>query len=55
MSRQSNYRGPKTAAISNNERPQSKDGEDKGMWWSLLNSVASGKRLPEKNLVVLGW
>ena len=35
-------------------RPQSKDGNEKDMWSSMLDSVASGKRLPEKNLVVLG-
>lgn len=27
---------------------------EKGMWSSMLDSVASGKKLPEKNLVVLG-
>ncbi|KAL8413238.1 hypothetical protein RB594_004749 [Gaeumannomyces avenae] len=33
----------------------SKDGEKKkDMWNSMLESVASGKRLPEKNLLVLG-
>lgn len=33
----------------------SKDGgEKKDMWSSMLDSVASGKRLPEKNLLVLG-
>lgn len=35
-------------------RPQSKDENEKDMWSSMLDSVASGKRLPEKNLVVLG-
>ncbi|KAI1437802.1 dynein light intermediate chain-domain-containing protein [Xylaria sp. CBS 124048] len=28
--------------------------EQKGIWSSLLDSVASGKRLPDKNLLVLG-
>jgi dynein light intermediate chain 1, cytosolic len=33
----------------------SKDGEEKReMWNSMLKSVASGKRLPEKNILVLG-
>lgn len=26
----------------------------KDLWTSMLESVASGKRLPEKNLIVLG-
>ena len=33
----------------------SKNGEQKkDMWSSMLDSVASGKRLPEKNILVLG-
>ncbi|KAI0597222.1 dynein light intermediate chain-domain-containing protein [Biscogniauxia sp. FL1348] len=31
-----------------------KDEQKKDMWSSMLDSVASGKRLPEKNLLVLG-
>lgn len=31
-----------------------KDEQRKDMWSSMLDSVASGKRLPEKNLLVLG-
>jgi dynein light intermediate chain 1, cytosolic len=34
-------------------RPSSKDG-NKNIWSSMLDSVASGKRLPEKNMIVLG-
>jgi dynein light intermediate chain 1 len=35
--------------------PDSKNGEQKkDMWSSMLDNVASGKRLPEKNLLVLG-
>ncbi|ORY67781.1 dynein light intermediate chain-domain-containing protein [Pseudomassariella vexata] len=35
--------------------PDSKNGEPKkDMWSSMLDSVASGRRLPEKNLLVLG-
>ncbi|CAM1506306.1 Fc.00g059470.m01.CDS01 [Cosmosporella sp. VM-42] len=30
------------------------NGEPKDLWTSMLESVASGKRLPEKNLIVLG-
>ncbi len=34
---------------------EGKDGEKKkDMWSSMLDSVASGKRLPERNLLVLG-
>lgn len=34
---------------------EGKNGEQKkDMWSSMLDSVASGKRLPEKNLLVLG-
>lgn len=35
-------------------RPSSKDGNKKNIWSSMLDNVASGKRLPEKNIVVLG-
>ncbi|KAL1971032.1 hypothetical protein VTN77DRAFT_2866 [Rasamsonia byssochlamydoides] len=35
-------------------RPSSKDGTKKNIWSSMLDSVASGKRLPEKNMIVLG-
>ncbi|KKA21782.1 Dynein family protein [Rasamsonia emersonii CBS 393.64] len=34
-------------------RPSSKDGNKKNIWSSMLDSVASGKRLPEKNMIVL--
>ncbi len=40
--------------IGPTSRPQSKDDNEKDMWSSMLDSVASGKRLPEKNLIVLG-
>ncbi|KAI4197595.1 MAG: hypothetical protein LQ350_005829 [Teloschistes chrysophthalmus] len=35
-------------------RQQSKEEPEKNLWSSLLDSVASGKKLPEKNLLVLG-
>ena len=54
MSRQSYPRGPQAANLALRERAQGKDEEEKGMWSTLLDSVASGKRLPQKNLVVLG-
>ncbi|KAK2735736.1 hypothetical protein FQN55_002019 [Onygenales sp. PD_40] len=41
--------GPKSGS-----RPSSKDGAKKNIWSSMLDGVASGKRLPEKNLLVLG-
>ncbi|KAJ5833448.1 hypothetical protein N7474_001759 [Penicillium riverlandense] len=49
-------RGSKSAANSNNNnsRPTSKDGSKKNIWSSLLDGVANGKRLPEKNLLILG-
>ncbi|KAL8938635.1 MAG: hypothetical protein Q9216_003782 [Gyalolechia sp. 2 TL-2023] len=40
--------------IGPNGRPQSKSEPDKNIWSSLLDNVASGKKLPEKNLLVLG-
>lgn len=54
MSRQSNFRGPVPTNKSRNERPQSSGETEKGLWSSMLDSVASGKKLPEKSLVVLG-
>lgn len=38
---------------SDHDRPKSADAK-KDMWSSMLDSVASGKRLPEKNILVLG-
>ncbi|MCJ1253825.1 hypothetical protein MMC24_001639 [Lignoscripta atroalba] len=35
-------------------RPQSNGDSEKNIWSGLLDSVASGKRLPEKNILVLG-
>ncbi|KAL8866412.1 MAG: hypothetical protein Q9174_006317 [Haloplaca sp. 1 TL-2023] len=40
--------------IGPGSRPQSKGELEKNIWSSLLDSVASGKKLPEKNLIVLG-
>ena len=51
---QSPRRHPFTSPV----KPRTKvaiNGEPKeNIWSSLLDSVASGKRLPEKNLLVLG-
>ncbi|GMF74237.1 unnamed protein product [Aspergillus oryzae] len=44
--------GPKLGS-GNNSRPSSKDGPKKNIWSSMLDSVANGKRLPEKNLLIL--
>ncbi|KAK9859626.1 hypothetical protein MYU51_013787 [Penicillium brevicompactum] len=51
MSSSSPNSGSKTGT---NSRPTSKDGSKKNIWSSLLDTVANGKRLPEKNLLVLG-
>ncbi|KAJ5322705.1 hypothetical protein N7452_010994, partial [Penicillium brevicompactum] len=51
MSSSSPNPGSKTGT---NSRPTSKDGSKKNIWSSLLDTVANGKRLPEKNLLVLG-
>ncbi|KAJ5146063.1 Dynein family light intermediate chain [Penicillium bovifimosum] len=45
---------PGSKAAGANSRPTSKDGSKKNIWSSLLDTVANGKRLPEKNLLVLG-
>ncbi|KAJ5280138.1 hypothetical protein N7478_005510 [Penicillium angulare] len=45
---------PGSKATGSNSRPSSKDGSKKNIWSSLLDSVANGKRLPEKNLLILG-
>ena len=54
MSRQSTFRGPITANKRRNDESQRDGDSEKGMWSTMLDSVASGKRLPEKNLIVLG-
>lgn len=54
MSRLSNTRGPVSTNKSRNDRSQSSGDSEKAMWSSMLDSVASGKKLPEKHLVVLG-
>lgn len=54
MSRASMMPRTRVSNVGPTSRPQSKDGNEKDMWSSLLDSVASGKRLPEKNLIVLG-
>ncbi|PGH12307.1 hypothetical protein AJ79_04373 [Helicocarpus griseus UAMH5409] len=46
--------GHRASSLSQGSRPSSKDGAKKNIWSSMLDGVASGKRLPEKNLLVLG-
>ncbi|KAK1147309.1 hypothetical protein N8T08_001386 [Aspergillus melleus] len=53
MSTSSQFHGSKLST-GNNSRPSSKDGPKKNIWSSMLDSVANGKRLPEKNLLILG-
>ncbi|KAL4799685.1 dynein light intermediate chain-domain-containing protein [Aspergillus venezuelensis] len=45
---------PKRNSTGNGSRPSSKDGPKKNIWSSMLDSAATGKRLPEKNLLILG-
>ena len=40
--------------VSNGDRPQSNGVAEQNMWSSMLESVASGKKLPEKTIIVLG-
>lgn len=39
---------------ADDDRVKSQDPLKKEMWSSMLDSVASGKRLPERNIFVLG-
>ena len=41
------------SASSDHDRPKSSDTK-KDLWSSMLDNVASGKKLPEKNILVLG-
>ena len=43
-----------TAASGGSGSDAKKDEAKKDIWFSMLDSVASGKRLPEKNILVLG-
>jgi len=45
---------PRTFKARSDGRPQSNGDTERNMWSSMLDSVASGKKLPEKNLLVLG-
>jgi dynein light intermediate chain 1 len=39
---------------TDHDRPSTSGSDKKELWSSLLDNVASGKRIPEKNLIVLG-
>ena len=53
MSRQQGLRyAPRSLHNDNNDRGIG--GTEQNMWSSMLDSVSSGKKLPEKNLLVLG-
>lgn len=53
--RRQNTRGLATTFnASNSDRPRSNGEAEKDMWSSMLDGVASGKKLPEKNILVLG-
>ena len=54
MSPQSNFRNPVLTNKTKNDKSHSGGDSEKGMWSSMLDSVASGKKLPEKNVIVLG-
>ena len=54
MNRRTATRSSGSLAIRGDTRRKSKDEAEKGMWSSMLDSVASGRKLPEKNLIVLG-
>lgn len=52
MNRLSNTRG--SANVPQIDQLRSNEESENDMWSSLLDSVASGKKLPEKNIIVLG-
>lgn len=39
---------------SEEDRSKASDPNERNIWSSMLENVASGKRLPEKNILVLG-
>lgn len=54
-SQRQNSRGfTRSFHTNSNDRPRISGDAEKDMWSSMLNSVASGKKLPEKNILVLG-
>ena len=43
-----------TQASTSSDPEKPKTGETKDLWKQLLDGVASGKKLPEKNIILLG-
>jgi dynein light intermediate chain 1 len=43
-----------TRTPGTNERPGSRDTDKEEIWKPMLDNISSGKRLPEKSLLVLG-
>jgi dynein light intermediate chain 1 len=43
-----------TRTPGSHDRPGSRDENKEEIWKPLLDSISSGKRLPEKSLLVLG-
>jgi dynein light intermediate chain 1 len=39
---------------THHDRPNSRDTEKEEIWKPMLDNISSGKRLPEKSLLVLG-
>jgi len=55
MAQAAPWPGTSSTTRSNHDRPNSSNSaEKKDIWSTLLQNVASGKKLPEKNLIVLG-
>ncbi|TGJ83647.1 hypothetical protein E0Z10_g5097 [Xylaria hypoxylon] len=54
MTANSNRFSTYTSTSVGTSSEEKKDEQKKDMWSSMLDSVASGKRLPEKNMLVLG-
>ncbi|KAI0878006.1 dynein light intermediate chain-domain-containing protein [Hypoxylon argillaceum] len=54
MTANSNRFSTYTTTSVGTDAEEKKDDQKKDMWSSMLDSVASGKRLPEKNILVLG-
>ncbi|KAI3326883.1 dynein light intermediate chain-domain-containing protein [Xylariaceae sp. AK1471] len=54
MTANSNRVSTYTSTSTGTGSDEKKDDQKKDMWSSMLDSVASGKRLPEKNMLVLG-
>lgn len=52
--RYSSYTAASAATAASDSRNGDKASEKRDLWNSMLSSVASGKRLPEKNILLLG-